>query len=127
MNVERLLRVPFRFPLYQLLPERIGGSFVKAPCLDGLTNGFHLVVYEQVVGLPSNLVGQAFIGGFFRRGFDRSSLVRRDMSTFLAPGRLFLFALVLVFVLRKMSGMNTSSRRTAPAEMAMYIPGGCWI
>ena len=65
--MKRLLRVPFRFPLYQLLPERIGGSFVEAACLDGLTNGLHLVVCEQIIGLPPNLVGQAFTGGFFRR------------------------------------------------------------
>lgn len=81
--MEHLLRVPFRFPLYQLLPECFRGGFVKAACLDGLTNGFHLVVCEQIVSFPADLVGQAFIGGFFRGGIDRSSLVRRNMSAFL--------------------------------------------
>ena len=97
-SMKRLLRIPFRFPFYQLLPERISGSFVKAACLDDLLNGFHLVVCEQVIGFPTNLVGQAFTGRFFRGGIDRSGLVRRGMSAFLAPGRLFLFVLVLVFV-----------------------------
>ena len=77
--MKRLLRVPFCFPLYQLLPERIGGSFVKAACLDGLMNGFHLVVCEQIVSFPADLVGQAFIGGFFRGDIDRSSFVCRSL------------------------------------------------
>ena len=83
--MKRLLRIPFRFPFYQLLPERISGSFVKAACLDDLLNGFHLVVCEQVIGFPTNLVGQAFTGRFFRGGIDRSGLVRRGTLMMPSP------------------------------------------
>ena len=96
--MRHFLLVPFCFPLQQLLPECIGGSIVKAACFDLPADILDLLVCEQIIGFPANLVGQAFTGGFFRGGIDRSSLVCRDMCTLITAGGLLLFVLFLVFI-----------------------------